>query len=96
MLHSLDETSRVHLRAFAGQVGFLAAICSPVLLIDSHAPVLYLLQLRIMFGFTALAVFSIGVFSRRSLAPHSFCIWDHVLALLLLKSGCSIALSLLK
>ena len=95
MLQGLDAQSRLHLRSFVGQVGFLAIISLPMLLVDSHAPTLYLTQLHALFGFTGLVMIAIGVFTRRPLLPSSFCIWDHCLALTLLKSGCSVALWLL-
>jgi hypothetical protein len=91
----LDEGSRRVLRTFAGQVALLGALGVPALLIDSHAPALFLHQLRTAFGLSALVVFMIGVVSRQRLERASLGIWDHVAALLLLQSGCSAALRLL-
>ena len=95
MLDRFDAQSRDHLRAFAAQVGFLAAIGLPLLLLDSHAPRLYLLQLQATFGLSSLIIFALALFSRRPLLPTSLCIWDHCLAFYLLKLGCSLALFLL-
>jgi len=95
MPRRLDAQSRGHLQAFAGQVGFLALIGLPVLLIDSHAPMLYLVQLRTMFDITGFVMLVIGVSERKQFSPTSLCIWDHCLAFILLKCGCSLALRLL-
>jgi hypothetical protein len=95
MLQRLDAQSRGQLRIFAGQVGFLAMIGLPVLLIDSDAPTLYLMQLRTMFGFTGFVMLAIGVFTRRPMSRTTLGVWDHCLAFILLKSGCSLALWLL-
>jgi hypothetical protein len=95
MLQYLDAQSRWHLRTFASQVAFLALIGLPVLLIDRHVPALYLLQLRTMFGFSALIMLVLGVASRQALSRASLCVWDHFLAFLLLKVGCSLALWML-
>ena len=94
MLDRFDARSRDHLRAFAALVGFLAVIGLPVLLLDSHAPRLYLLQLQAIFGLSSLIILALALFSRRPLSATSLCIWDHCLAFCLLKLGCSLALSL--
>lgn len=96
MLTRLDAKSRRHVQTFACQVAFLALIGAPVLLIDRHAPTLYLLQLRTMLGLSALVILAVGVFSRQPMSHTSFCIWDHFLALVLLKLGCSVALWLVQ
>jgi hypothetical protein len=96
MLNSLDAQSRSHLQRFAGQVAFLTLIAAPVLLVDSHVPRLYLLQLRAMFTLSALVILVVSVLSRQPWSKTSFCIWDDFLTFGLLKSGCSIALWLLE
>ena len=92
----LDPRLRRHLRAFAGQVGFLVLSSSPALLIDDHAPVLFLSLLRTMFGLTALVLLSAGLLSRQRTPEGSFDLWDHCLAFVLLQLGCSIALRLIR
>ena len=95
MLQHLDAKSRWHLQTFAAQVIFLAVVGAPALLIDRHAPMLYLLELRTMFGLSAVVLLVLGVFSRQRLLQADICIWDHFLAFVLLKVGCSLALRLL-
>lgn len=95
MLQRLDARSRWHLRVFGGQVLFLALTGAPVLLVDRHAPVLYLLELRAMFRMSALVLLLVGLFARQPPSRASLCLWDHVLAFVLLGAGCSLALRLL-
>ena len=95
-LPRLDPHSGRHLRAFAGQVGFLVLSSSPTLLIDGHAPVLFLSLLRTMFGLTALVLLIAGLLSRQWTPERSFGLWDHCLAFVLLQLGCSIALRLVR
>ena len=94
-LPRLDPHLRRHLRAFAGQVGFLVLFSSPTLLIDDHAPVLFLSLLRTTFGLTALVLLIAGLFSRQRTPEADFGLWDHCLAFVLLQLGCSIALRLI-
>jgi hypothetical protein len=92
MLQRLDGDARGQLRAFAVQISVLAAIALPVLLIDGHAPRLYLLQLRTLFGLSGFIALVLGALSRQTVPPDRFCVWDHCLAFLLLKSACGAAL----
>lgn len=91
----LDKTSRSYVRAFAGQVAVLTLVGMPALLLDRHRPMLFLAELRAMFGLSALVSIGLAVLSRQRLSPGSLCIWDHVAALFLLKCGCSVTLWLL-
>lgn len=95
MLQRLDAQSRWHLRTFMGQVAFLALIGVPVLLVDRHAPALYLMQLRAMFSLSAIVLLVLGVISRQALSQSSLRVWDHFLAFVMLKAGCSLALRML-
>lgn len=95
MLRHLDARSRWHMRVFGGQVVFLALTGAPVLLVDRHAPALYLLELRAMFGISALVLLLFGLLSRQAPMRTSLGMWDHALAFLLLREGCSLALRLL-
>ncbi len=88
----LDAQSRWHLRVLAGQVMLLMMVGIPALLIDQHRPKLFLLELRGMFGLSALVLLVLGVLARQRWSPVSLCLWDHVLAFALLKLGCSILL----
>jgi hypothetical protein len=65
-----------------------------MLLLDSHAPRLYLLQLQATFGLSSVILLALALFWRRPLSPTSLCVWDHCVAFCLLKIGCSLALSL--
>lgn len=94
MLRHLDARPRWHVRAFGGQVMFLALTGAPVLLVDRRAPALYLLELRAMFGVSAL-VLLLGLLSRQGPSRSSLGMWDHVLAFLLLREACSLALRVL-
>lgn len=90
-----DLHPRYHLRVFAGQVGFLVLSSSPTLLVDDHAPVLFLSLLRSMFGLTALVLLIAGLFSKQRTPQTSFGLWDHCLAFVLLQLGCFIALRMI-
>lgn len=94
-MQHLDAQSRWHVRLFAGQVAFLSLIGAPALLVDRHAPALYLLQLRAMFGFSALIQLVLAMIARQPLSPSRLCIWDHFLAFLLLNIACSLVLRML-
>ena len=96
MLHRLDAQSRGQLQRFTGQVAFLALMSAPALLIDGRAPTLYVLQLRTMFSFSALVILVFATFFRQPWSKTSICIWDHFVAFMFLKSGCSVALWLLQ
>lgn len=96
ILQRLDDQSRWHVRTFTSQVVFLSLIALPVLLIDQHAPTLYLQQLQKMFGIAALVLLALGVVLRQALSRSSLCVWDHFLAFVLLKAGCSIAVEMLQ
>jgi hypothetical protein len=95
MLDHFDERSRLRLRVFAAQVAFLTLIGAPALMVDQHAPTLFLLELRTMFTLSALVLLVFGVLSRQRLPPACLCIWDHMAAFLLLRAGCSVALRLI-
>jgi hypothetical protein len=95
MLDHVDERSRLRLRVFAAQVAFLSLIGVPALLVDNHAPTLFLLELRTMFTLSASVLLVFGILSRQRLSPGSLCIWDHIAGFLLLKTGCSVALRLI-
>lgn len=95
MWRSLDPQSRWHLRVLGGQVMLLAMVGMPALLLDEHRPRLFLLELRGMFGLSALVLLVLGALSRQPWSPGRFCLWDHLLAFVLLKLGCSVILALL-
>jgi len=88
----IDLHSRLHLRRFAGQVGLLVLCCTPALLIDKNAPVLFLSLLRTVSGLTALVLFIIGFLVKKQPSGSRFGPWDHCLGFVLLQVGCSIAL----
>ena len=88
----LDARSRWHLRVLAGQVMLLTIVSLPTLLIDQHRPKLFLLELRGMFGLSALVLLVLGVLARQPWSAASLCLWDHFLAFVLLKLGCSVLL----
>jgi hypothetical protein len=93
---ALDERSRAHLHAFGRQVIFILICSLPTLLIDKQRPILCLVMMRVMFGFSALFLFGAAVLTRHPVSPKSICIWDHFTAMLLLTLACSIALQLLQ
>jgi hypothetical protein len=92
----LDPHSRLHLRRFAGQVALLVLCCTPALLIDKNAPILFLSLLRTVSCLTAFALFLGGWFYKVRTAPPRFGPWDHCLGFVLLQLGCSIALHLIR
>ncbi len=92
MLLRLDARSRWHLRLLTGQIMFLTMVGLPALVIDPYRPRLFLLELRGMFGLSALVLLVLGALARQPWSPASLCLWDHFLALLLLKFGCSVLL----
>jgi len=87
-----DELSRIQLQAFGRQVAFILLCGLLTLLVDKHRPALGVFMMRAMFGFSALFVFALAVFTRRPLSSQSICIWDHVAFMLLLTLVCSVAL----
>jgi hypothetical protein len=80
---------------FGGQIVFLVLGSSPALLIDDHAPVLFLLLLRTLCGFTAVFLLIAGLFLKRRQHGAGFGPLDHCLAFVLLQLGCSITLHLI-
>ena len=95
-LSTLDERSRIHLQAFGRQVAFILLCSLLTLLIDKQRPVLCLIMMRTMFGFSTLFVFAVAVLTRQPVSPKSICIWDHIAGMLLLALVCSVALRLLQ
>ena len=91
-----DPHSRLHIRTFARQVGLLVLCCLPTLLVDDHAPILFLSLLRELFGFTAAFLLVISFFFKQRAPGVGFRPIDHCLAFVLLQLGCSIALHLLR
>jgi hypothetical protein len=87
-----DPHSSLHLRGFVRQVVLLVLCCTPALLIDKNAPVLFLSLLRTVSGLTALILFIIGFFVKRQTPGPGLGPWDHCLGFVLLQLGCSIAL----
>ena len=96
VMRPLDAQSRWHLRVLARQVAFLTLVGLPALLVDRHPPVLFLLQLRRMFDLLAFVLFLLGIVSRQPITRARLGIWDHAAACVLLASGCSLALALMR
>jgi hypothetical protein len=92
----LDSHSRLHLRRFAGQVALLVLCCSPALLFDKNAPILFLSLLRAVSRLTALVLFIVGFFVKRRIPGPGFGPWDHCAGFVLLQLGCSLALDLIQ
>jgi hypothetical protein len=91
-LPGLDDRSRRQIGLLARQVVLVAVICLPVTL-DGGSPLRdYLSLLRAVFGFSALAVTGAAMLTRAPLSDTSLCIWDHGMALLLLKFVCALSL----
>ncbi len=80
VLQRIDPHSRRHLRAFFARVVLLVPTSSPTLLVDDHAPVLFLSLLRTTFGLTALFLAIGGLFSRQQTREAGIGLWDHCLA----------------
>ena len=95
VLRDPDERSRRHLRLFGGQIGFIVLFSSPTLAIDHHRPILFLSLIHLMFGFSALLVFSAALWKRDPIPPASLCIWDHGFAMLFLMLISSVVLGAL-
>jgi hypothetical protein len=92
----LDSHTRLHLRRFADQVALLVLCCTPALLVDKDAPILFLSLLRAVSCLTAVALFIGGwCYKVRPTAPR-LGPWDHCLGFVLLQVGCSIALHLIR
>lgn len=92
LLRGVDARSRLHLRAFCGQVAFIVLLCTPTLFIDQHRPLLFLWFTHILFAATALILVGVAVVTRQSVSHTSLCMWDHVYAMLILMLISSIAL----
>jgi hypothetical protein len=91
-----DPHSSLHLRVFAGQVVLLVLCCTPALLIDQNAPVLFISLLRTVSGLTAFILLIFGFFVKKQTPEPGLGPWDHCLGFVLLQLGCSIALHVIR
>ncbi|OJV31673.1 MAG: hypothetical protein BGO24_05745 [Sphingomonas sp. 67-36] len=95
LLREQDSRSRIHLRAFCGQVGLILLLCAPTFALDHRPPFLFLFFVHLFFAASALVLVGVALVTRQPVSRTSLCMWDHVFAMLLLMLISSAALRML-